>query len=163
MASRGQNLWKWESRNACAVGPGALPRPHGYQRPQIGADDVNPLTTSAFDLPDRLSAKADPALIAGEEQHFAAIAESLGQSIAGLSDRLDAEREAPGGIGQEAMDRDMEIHRLAARLPAMRRFGLVLCFGSIGSASASSAVYVRRLWLRDSSGRRPPVDWRSTA
>ena len=42
--------------------------------PQNGADDVNPLTTSAFDLPDRLSAKADPALIAGDEQHFAAIA-----------------------------------------------------------------------------------------
>ena len=77
---------------------------------------MNFLTTSAFDLPDRLAAKADPALIAGDEQHFAAIAESLEQSIADLSDRLDAELRAPGGIGQEAMDRDMEIHRLAARL-----------------------------------------------
>ena len=37
-------------------------------------DDLNPLTTSAFDLRDRLAAKADPALIAGDEQHFAAIA-----------------------------------------------------------------------------------------
>ena len=61
---------------------------------------MNPLTTSAFDLPDHLAAKADPALIAGDEQHFAAIAESLEQSIADLSDRLDAERKAPGGIGQ---------------------------------------------------------------
>ena len=34
---------------------------------------MKPLTTSAFDLPDRLSAKADPALIAGDEQHFAAV------------------------------------------------------------------------------------------
>src|SRR5437899_1614469 len=58
---------------------------------QSGADDVNPLTTSAFDLPDRLFAKADPALIAGDERHFAALAESLEQSIADLSDRLDAE------------------------------------------------------------------------
>jgi hypothetical protein len=33
------------------------------------------------------------------EQHFAAIGESLRQSIADLSDRLDAERKAPGGIG----------------------------------------------------------------
>ena len=32
------------------------------------------MTTSAFDLPDHLAAKADPALIAGDEQHFAAIA-----------------------------------------------------------------------------------------
>ena len=52
-----------------------------------GADAVNPLTTSAFDLPGRLAAKADPALIAGDEQHFAAIAKSLEESIADLSDR----------------------------------------------------------------------------
>ena len=57
------------------------------------------LTTSAFDLPDHLAAKADPTLIAGDERHFAAVAESLEQSIADLSDRLDAERTAPGGIG----------------------------------------------------------------
>ena len=31
---------------------------------------MNSLTTSAFDLPDRLAAKADPALIGGDEQHF---------------------------------------------------------------------------------------------
>jgi len=38
---------------------------------------VNPVTTSAFDLPERLSAKADPKLIAGDEQHFAAVAKCL--------------------------------------------------------------------------------------
>jgi hypothetical protein len=38
---------------------------------------VNPLTTSAFDLPDRLAAKTDPALIEGDERHFATIAECL--------------------------------------------------------------------------------------
>ena len=92
---------------------------------------MTPLTTSAFDLPDHLAAKADPALIAGDEQHFAAIAESLEQSIADLSDRLDAERRAPGGIGQEALDRDLEIHRLTARLRTLRRFGLDLCLGRI--------------------------------
>jgi len=122
---------------------------------------VNPLTTSAFDLPDRLTAKADPALIAGDERHFAALAESLEQSIADLSDRLDAERKAPGGIGQAAMDRDMEIHRLAARLRALRRFGLDLCLGRIVSADDPEPVYVGRLGLRDSAGRRLLVDWRS--
>src|SRR5947208_7279577 len=90
--------------------------------------------SSAFDLPDHLSPKADPALIAGDERHFAAIAESLEQSIADLSDRLDAERRAPGGIGQQAMDRDLQIHRLTARLRALRRFGLDLCLGRIVSA-----------------------------
>ena len=61
---------------------------------------MTPLTTSAFDLPDHLAAKADPALIAGDEQHFAAIAESLEEQIAELSDRLDAARRAPGGWGR---------------------------------------------------------------
>jgi hypothetical protein len=124
---------------------------------------VNPLTASAFDLPDHLTAKADPTLIAGDEQHFAAIAESLGQSIAGLSDRLDVERKAPGGIGQEAMDRDMEIHRLTARLRALRRFGLDLCLGRIVSADKPEPVYVGRLGLTDSAGRRLLLDWRSPA
>ena len=124
---------------------------------------MSPLTTSAFDLPDRLSAKADPALIAGDEQHFAAIAESLEQSIADLSDRLDAELRAPGGIGQEAMDRDMQIHRLTARLRVLRRFGLDLCLGHMVSADNPEPVYVGRLGLTDRAGRRLLVDWRSPA
>jgi len=124
---------------------------------------VNPLTTSAFDLPGRLCAKADPALIGGDEQHFAAMAESLEETIADLSDRLDAERKAPGGIGQEAMDRDMEIHRLAARLRTLRRFGLDLCLGRIVSADNPEPVYVGRLGLTDSAGRRLLLDWRSPA
>ncbi len=124
---------------------------------------MNLLPTSAFDLPDRLSPKADPALIAGDEQHFAAIAESLEQSIAGLSDRLDAELRAPGGIGQKAMDRDMEIHRLSARLRVLRRFGLDLCLGHMVSADNPEPVYVGRLGLADSAGRRLLLDWRSPA
>ena len=124
---------------------------------------MNPLTTSAFNLPDRLSPKADPTLIAGDEQHFAAIAESLEQSVADLSGRLEAERKAPGGIGQKALDRDMEIHRLTARLRVLRRFGLDLCLGHIVSAGNPEPVYVGRLGLTDSAGRRLLVDWRSPA
>ncbi|MET8340348.1 RNA polymerase recycling motor ATPase HelR [Streptosporangium canum] len=124
---------------------------------------MTPLTTSAFDLPDHLSPKADPTLIAGDEQHFAAIAESLEQSIADLSDRLDAERKAPGGIGRQAMDRDMEIHRLTARLRALRRFGLDLCLGHMVGADTLEPVYVGRLGLTDSAGRRLLLDWRSPA
>jgi hypothetical protein len=114
-----------------------------------------------FDLPDRLIAKADPTLIATDEQHFAAIAESLEQSIGDLSGRLDTERKAPGGIGQSALDRDMEIHRLTARLRVLRRFGLDLCLGRMVSADNPEPVYVGRLGLRNSAGRRLLVDWRS--
>ncbi|HEX6930665.1 MAG TPA: RNA polymerase recycling motor ATPase HelR [Streptosporangiaceae bacterium] len=122
---------------------------------------MNSLTTSAFGLPGHLTAKADPALIAGDEQHFAAIAESLEQSIADLSDRLDAELKAPGGIGQKAMDRDEEIHRLNARLRALRRFGLDLCLGHMVSTDNPEPVYIGRLGLTDRAGRRLLIDWRS--
>jgi hypothetical protein len=129
------------------------------------------VTTSAFDLPDRLAAKADPALIAADERHFAAIADTLEQSIAELSGRLEAELRAPGGIGQKAMDRDTEVHRLSARLRTLRRFGLDLCLGRMvgaeevgaedGAAGNPEPVYVGRLGLTDSAGRRLLVDWRS--
>jgi hypothetical protein len=121
------------------------------------------LTTSVFDLPDHLVAKADPALIAGDEQHFAAIAESLERSIAELSERLDAERRAAGGAGQAAMDRDMEIHRLTARLRVLRRYGVDLCLGHIVRADEPEPAYVGRIGLTDSAGRRLLVDWRSPA
>ena len=124
---------------------------------------MNSLTASAFDLPDRLAAKADPALIAGDEEHFATIADSLERSVAELSGRLDAERRAPGGIGQQALDRDVEIHRLSARLRTLRRFGLDLCLGRIVGADDPEPVYVGRLGLRDSAGRQLLIDWRSPA
>jgi hypothetical protein len=118
-------------------------------------------TTHAFNLPEHLAAKADPTLIARDEQHFAAIAESLQQQIADLSDRLDAERKAAGGIGQAAMDRDMEIHRFTARLRVLRHFGLDLCLGRMVTAGDPEPVYIGRLGLRDSAGDRLLVDWRS--
>ncbi|MFE7071690.1 RNA polymerase recycling motor ATPase HelR [Streptomyces sp. NPDC057620] len=124
---------------------------------------MDSLTTSAFDLPDHLSPKADPLLIGGDERHFAAIAESLDQAITELSDRLDAERRAPGGIGREAMERDAEIHRLTARLRALRRFGLDLCLGHVVGADDPEPLYIGRLGLTDSDGRRLLIDWRSPA
>ncbi|MFI8004915.1 RNA polymerase recycling motor ATPase HelR [Streptomyces sp. NPDC086010] len=124
---------------------------------------MNPVTTSAFDLPERLARKAGPELIAGDEQHFAAIAECLEQSIDELSGRLAAERRAPGGAGRQAMDRDAEIHRLTARLRALRRFGLDLCLGHMAGADGSGRVYVGRLGLKDAAGRRLLIDWRSPA
>ncbi|MEU8611009.1 RNA polymerase recycling motor ATPase HelR [Actinoplanes sp. NPDC048791] len=124
---------------------------------------MNPLATSAFDLPDRLAQKADPKLIAADERHFAAIAESLRQSIADLSDRLEAERRAPAGKGRQAVDRDTEVRRLSARLRALRRFGMDLCLGRMVGADDAEPVYVGRFGLTDSTGRRLLLDWRSPA
>jgi hypothetical protein len=121
------------------------------------------LTTSAFNLPDNLAAKADPALIAGDEKHFAAIAESLEQSIADLTDRLDIERRASAGKGRQAVDRDQEVRRLTARLRALRRFSLDLCLGRMVGTDDPEPVYIGRFGLTDRSGRRLLLDWRSPA
>lgn len=122
------------------------------------------MSTDAFDLPARLAAKADPALIGDDERHFAAIAQSLEQTVAELTERLDGARRAPGRGGTAALERDQEVHRLSSRLRTLRRFGLDLCLGRmVGADGADGAepVYVGRLGLMDSAGRRLLVDWRS--
>ncbi|GAA0817384.1 RNA polymerase recycling motor ATPase HelR [Spirilliplanes yamanashiensis] len=124
---------------------------------------MNPLIAGAFDLPERLAAKADPALIDVDERHFAAIADSLERVTADLSDRLDAARRAPGGKGRQAVDRDDEVRRLTSRLRALRRFSLDLCLGRMVGADGGEPVYVGRLGLTDDGGRRLLVDWRSPA
>ena len=122
---------------------------------------MTPVTTRAFALPDRLSAKADPALIAGDEEHFADIARTLDETIADLSERLDATRRAPAGEGQAALDRDIEIHRLSGRLSTLRRFGLDLCLGHIAQSDRAEPLYIGRIGLTDHAGRQLLVDWRS--
>jgi DNA helicase IV len=124
---------------------------------------VIPVTTTAFNLPEHLVAKTDPALIAGDEQHLAAVAESLAQQVANLTDRLDALRKAAGGTGQKALDRDLEIHRLTARLRLLRRYGLDLCLGRMVYTDSPEPVYIGRLGLTDRAGRRLLIDWRAPA
>jgi len=117
---------------------------------------------SAFDLPARRSAKADPELIVADEEHFAAIATSLAETAADLERRLSDMRREAGGSGQEAMDRDLEVHRLTARLRTLRRFDLDLCLGRV-VPEQGDPVYVGRLGLTARDGRRLLVDWRSPA
>jgi hypothetical protein len=139
--------------------------PRGAESPAETSPDRrgDPLTTTAFALPDHLTAKADPALVTRDEEHFAAIAACLGQTVAKLSARLDAERRAPAGLGQQLLERDVQIHRLTARLRLLRRFGLDLCLGHMVTLGDSEPVYVGRLGLTDSTGRQLLVDWRSPA
>ncbi|MET8910584.1 RNA polymerase recycling motor ATPase HelR [Micromonospora sp. NPDC004551] len=121
------------------------------------------MTSSVFDLPERLSAKADPALIARDEEHFAALAESLELLSADLSGRLGAARRAPGGKGRQASDRDMEVRRLTARLRTLGRYGVDLCLGRMVGADGGDPVYIGRRGLTDGEGRRLLLDWRSPA
>jgi DNA helicase IV len=118
-------------------------------------------STTAFGLPDHLAAKADPALIARDEEQFAAIARTLEQTLDDLTGRLAETSSASDVSGQAAMDRDLEVHRLTARLRTLRRFGLDLCLGHLVRADDPEPVYVGRLGLTDRDGRRLLVDWRS--
>ncbi|USQ81995.1 PhoH family protein [Ornithinimicrobium faecis] len=120
-------------------------------------------TTTAFALPETLAAKNDPALIAGDEQHFAAIAATQSEQITELTRRLDAARRAPGGSGQAALDRDLEIHRLTGQLRLLHRFGLDLCLGRVVRAGDPEPIYIGRTGLTDSTGDRLLIDWRAPA
>jgi hypothetical protein len=118
---------------------------------------------SAFDLPDPLAAKREPALTDSDDLQFAEISRSLAQTVGQLSERLETERMAPGREGQAALERDLEIHRLSARLRALRRYGLDLCLGRMVPGNGAAPVYVGRLGLTGGDGRTLLVDWRSPA
>ncbi|HEY8590324.1 MAG TPA: RNA polymerase recycling motor ATPase HelR, partial [Naasia sp.] len=122
-----------------------------------------PPIPGVFDLPAHLAAKADPDLIGSDQQHFTRLGLSLRSSIDELSERLAAERRAHAGEGQAALDRDLEVHRLSARLRTLRRYGLDLCLGRMVPDDGGEPIYVGRIGLTDGNGGRLLVDWRSPA
>ncbi len=124
---------------------------------------MTPATTTTFDLPQHRAAKSDPALIARDERQLEAVADTLEQQIAELSERLGDLRTSRGGRGRAAADRDREIHRLTANLRVLRRFGLDICLGRMVSPDSPEPTYIGRLGLTDAAGRRLLVDWRAPA
>ena len=119
--------------------------------------------THPFALPDALAAKNDPDLIDTDRAHFAAIATSLEHTIADLEESLAETRKGTARYGTAALERDQEVHRLSARLRALRRFDLDLCLGRIVHQDREQPTYIGRFGLADPDGRRLLVDWRSPA
>ncbi|MEH6621186.1 MAG: RNA polymerase recycling motor ATPase HelR [Dietzia maris] len=138
---------------------------------------MSPEAPGVFALPGHLAHKADPAHIADDERHLAAISHALDQKVALLSARLAARRRDPAGRGAQTIERDADIRRFVAELATLRRFGLDVCIGHYATAAASRApqfdssptapatapVYVGRIGLTDAAGTPLLVDWRTPA
>ena len=117
---------------------------------------------SVFDLPPRLRRKADPMLIGRDEQQFAAIAASLAADVQRTEERSAMlQREAVGG-GQRALERDLEVRGLSARLRILRRFGLDACIGRMVDEEGT-VTYIGRFGLADAGEERLLMDWRAPA
>ncbi|ORM27804.1 RNA polymerase recycling motor ATPase HelR [Williamsia sp. 1135] len=120
------------------------------------------MSASPFALPEDLAGKATPALINTDQRHFTAIAANIERARALAEEQLTSLRLAPGGTGQEAMDRDLEIHRTVARLRALRRNRLDLCLGRMVTAiNPDVPIYVGRFGMHDARGSQLLVDWRA--
>jgi len=119
--------------------------------------------SSPFDLPPRLAAKTSPALIDRDERHFSRIADGIARVSTEVADTLAATLATAGGSGQQARERDLEVHRLTSRANALRRYALDLCLGRMVQTDATDPVYIGRLGLTGADGERLLVDWRSPA
>ncbi|SFR76881.1 DNA helicase IV [Microbacterium azadirachtae] len=131
------------------------------------ASSGSPDGPSVFALPPSLARKSAPALIAADDAHLAAVRARLAEEIVALEERLLGLRAVRARLGQEALDRDLDIHRSTSRLQLLRRFGVDLCLGRMVVAGTGTepaeTVYIGRIGLSDAEGRRLLVDWRAPA
>lgn len=118
--------------------------------------------SDVFDLPDRLRAKADAALIADDVRVLTRVRSALSTALTDVEARVADARRRPTRSGQEALDRDLEIQRLSGRRALLRRFGADVCLGRV-VAPGGTATYIGRLGLADEHGTRLLVDWRAPA
>lgn len=118
---------------------------------------------STFDLPGSAHGKAGADFVGGDERHFRAVRAAMGELERDLGERLAATLARPGGSGQAALDRDLEVHRLRGRLRVLRRAGGDLCLGRMVLAGREEPIYLGRLGLHDAAGEQLLVDWRTPA
>ncbi|WP_314148827.1 AAA family ATPase [uncultured Leifsonia sp.] len=106
-------------------------------------------------------AKAAPELIDDDARHFGRIEARLAAEREEVDGRLAELLATPGGNGQEAYEREVEIVRLNRRARLLRRFGADLCIGRV--VTDTGTIYIGRVGLADSDGERLLVDWRTPA
>lgn len=119
------------------------------------------MTESLFALPD--SPKADPALIERDQEHFAAIATAVDSQIRDLTRRRDETRRVRTASGQSALERDLETHRITARLRLLERYGSDVVLGHMQLVDQPYATYIGRVGIADADGTQLLIDWRAPA
>ncbi|WP_020074723.1 AAA family ATPase [Cryocola sp. 340MFSha3.1] len=108
---------------------------------------------------DSHPAKAAPELIDDDVRHFARIEARLAAEREEVDGRLAVLLATPGGNGQEAYEREVEIVRLNRRARLLGRFGADLCIGRV--VDDAGTIYIGRAGLADADGDRLLVDWRT--
>ena len=119
--------------------------------------------SQVFALPDRLTAKADPRLIGTDAEHFATIAATIDTSLRDLKQRHDAARAQLVRPGWEAVDRDLQVRRLASEITALERLRVDLCLGRFVRTDGADHLYIGRFGLSGADGQRLLIDWRVPA
>ncbi|WP_029088320.1 RNA polymerase recycling motor ATPase HelR [Brevibacterium album] len=120
-------------------------------------------TPSFFALPPHLEWKTAPEFTARDQDQLSAVAEALRAGEAQVRARLRGLRRSPGGYGEAALERDLAIHRLSARLRLLRRFDVEICLGRMVPEDGSGPVYIGRMGLLGSEGEQLLLDWRAPA
>ncbi|ALX67191.1 RNA polymerase recycling motor ATPase HelR [Microbacterium sp. XT11] len=115
-----------------------------------------------FDLPLTLDRKAAPSLIDADRAHLRRIADELQDQRVQTAERLTRARTQRADEGGAAVDRDIEIRRLSARLRLLDRYGIDLCLGRM-TPRDGEPVYIGRTGLAAADGTRLLVDWRAPA
>lgn len=119
--------------------------------------------TSVFALPEQLVGKAAPELIDQDETHLRTLAAAHARVIRELTERRAQARTTPVRMGQEALDRDLEIHQVSARLRVLNKYSTDLCLGRMVFQDTPIPVYIGRVGLQDENNQPLVVDWRSPA
>lgn len=115
-----------------------------------------------FDLPERLRAKDTYALIGDDERLLAGVATAVRRTREETEGRLDALRREPARSGERALERDLDVQRLSARLRLLRRFDVDACIGKMVDLDGTS-TYVGRFGVAGPEEERLLVDWRAPA
>lgn len=118
--------------------------------------------SGVFALADRLAWKARSELIGADLALFDEVAAARAQATQECELRRERRLREPAHAGQEALERDLEIRRLTARLQVLNRFALDTCIGRTVD-DAGVVTYIGRIGLVDPKGKRLLVDWRTPA